>query len=142
MRSQVADRMLKAVDTNQDGKITEDELSKVVEARGNKQGPTAAEILKQLDQGNKGYITKQDLENGLAKADQEKPTQVAQPAMPGGGGAPPAGGSSSTSTTSFDPQDLNQDGKVTMQEMVQYALNLYAAQKEAQSGNQASPVYA
>jgi hypothetical protein len=83
--------VFKAVDTNQDGKITENELSKAIAARGSKQGPSASEIMKQLDQGNKGYITKQDLDAGLAKVDQ---TQKAQGTAPGvaGGSEAPAGG--------------------------------------------------
>ena len=151
MRSQAAARLLKAADANQDGKITEGELSKAMQAQGNKQGPSAAEIIKQLDQGNKGYITKQDLEAGLAKADQGKQIQGPPRGGPGRGGAPPAGagggsssaGSSSSASTptSYDPEDLNQDGTVTLQEKTQYALKLYAAQKEAQPHTQAS-VYA
>jgi Ca2+-binding EF-hand superfamily protein len=140
MRSQAADRILKKVDANQDGKITLDELGKVLEAGGNQQGPSAAELLKQLDQGNKGYVTKQDIENGLAKAEQNKPAQGQQRMRPGGGGgSPPTDDSTSTSTAySFDPQDLNQDGVVTMREKIQYVLNLYAAQQEAGSSVQAS----
>lgn len=140
VRSQVAARMIKAVDTNQDGKITEDELSKALAARGNQQGPSASEIIKQLDQGNKGYITEQDLEAGLAKADQSKPAQGPPRGGPGGGEAPPpTGGSSGTSTTtSYDPADLNQDGVVTTEERMQYALSLYIPQKETPTGQQVS----
>jgi hypothetical protein len=126
-RSLAADRILKAVDTNQDGKITEDELSKAMVAQGNKQGPSAAELFKQLDQGNKGYITKQDLEDGLAKADQAKQPKAPPAGGGGGGGAPPAAGGTST-TTSYDPADLNQDGVVTAQERMEYAQKAYAAQ--------------
>jgi hypothetical protein len=133
-----ADQIFKAVDTNQDGKITEEELSNAVEAQGNKQGPSAAELFKQLDQGNKGYITKQDLEDGLARADQ---SQAPPAGGAGGGGAPPAGGGGGgSSTTSYDPADLNQDGVVTMQERMEYAQKVYAAQ-EAPTSRQAS-VYA
>ena len=159
MRSLAADRLLKAVDTNQDGKITQDELSKAVDSRGGQQGPTTAELFKQLDQGNKGYITKQDLEDGLAKADQRSPPAGPPPGMSGGGGPPPAGadggggaaapaGSSSSAssgastTTTYDPADLNQDGIVTMQERLQYAAKLYAAQEQAPSSSKQASVYA
>ena len=158
MRSQAADRLLKAVDTNQDGKITADELSTAMGAQGDVQSSSTSEIFKQLDQGNKGYITKQDLEDGLAKAQQGQETQSQQTQAPqsatppgggaaaagGGGGSAPTAGSSSTSastTTSYDPADLNQDGTVTMQERTQYALKLYEAQKETSSSGRAS-VYA
>jgi hypothetical protein len=143
MRTQVAERMLKAVDANQDGKITEDELSKAIQAQGNKKGPSAAEIIKQLDQGNKGYLTEQDLEAGLAKADQAKQSQGPPRGGAGkaGGGEAPSAGGGTSAATSYDPADLNQDGVVTMQERVQYALQQYAAQKEAQPSNQLS-IYA
>jgi hypothetical protein len=114
-----------------------------MQAQGNNQGPSASEIIKQLDQGNKGYISKQDLEAGLARVDQGKQPQGPPKGGPGGGGGSPSTGSSSgtSTTTSHDPEDLNQDGTVTMEEKIQYAQKLYAAQKEAQSGNQVS-VYA
>ena len=150
MRSQLAEKLFKTADANQDGKVTADELSNVMQAKGNKQGPSASEIIKQLDQGNKGYITEQDLEAALAKLDQGKQLQGPPKGGPGEAGAPPAGGggssskgssSSTVTTTSYDPEDLNQDGTVTMQEKLQYAAKLYAAQKETPVGNQAA-VYA
>jgi hypothetical protein len=148
-RSKVADRILKEVDGNQDGKITRDELSAALDARGVKQSSSVSEFFKQLDQGDKGYITKQDIENGLESVAQSAPAQAQPAARPGGGGggAPPAGGggtgdsSSASTASSYDPQDLNQDGVVTMQEQLQYVLNLYTAQTEAGSSSQAS-VYA
>ena len=146
MRSQAAERMLKAVDTNQDGKITENELSKAIAAGGSKKGPSASEIMKQLDQGNKGYITEKDLEAGLAKIDMGTKAQGPAPGGAGGGEAPAggegamaAGGASGASaSTSYDPADLNQDGVVTLQEGIQYAMTHYVAPKESQSGNQIS----
>lgn len=131
LRAQAADRMLKRVDSNQDGKITEDELSRALEASGNKQTASVSELFKQLDQGGKGYITKQDIEDGLAREEQAKAAQAQQPAKLGRGGAPAAGGAGTS--YSYDPADLNQDGVVTTQERIQYILNLYAAQKEVES---------
>jgi hypothetical protein len=140
--SKLADRILKEVDGDQDGKITQDELSAALDARGVKQSSSASEFFKQLDQGDKGYITKQDIENGLESVAQSAPAQGQPAARPGG--APPAGGggtgdsSSASTASSYDPQDLNQDGVVTMQEKLQYVLNLYTAQTEAGSSSQAS----
>jgi len=133
--SQAADRLFKAVDTNHDGKITEDELSQAMQAQGGQQGASAAELFKQLDQGGKGYITKQDLEAALAKADQAQSARGRAPKVRGGG-AEEGGGTSLIQ--SYDPEDLNQDGRVTMQEWVQYALQVYEAQKDAQAGQQTS----
>jgi Ca2+-binding EF-hand superfamily protein len=140
-RSVEADKILKAVDTNQDGKITEDELSKAMAAQGSKQGSSAAELFKQLDQGSKGYITKQDLEDGLAKTDQAKApsTSGSGGGGGGGGGSSSAGGATST-TTSYDPADLNQDGVVSAQERIEYAQKAYTAQHATTS--QQSTVYA
>jgi hypothetical protein len=165
MRSQAADRLLKAVDTNKDGKITEDELSTAMGAQGSKkQGASAAELFKQLDTGSKGYITRQDLEAGLAKAAQSTQTQASSTSTPssstastaagasgassGGGGG--AGSTSATpspgaavTTPTFDPEDLNQDGTVTMQEKLQYTAQLYAAQQELQgTSSKQNPIYA
>ncbi len=114
-RSQVADRIFKQADGNQEGKITEDELTAAMESRGDPKTAAAA-IFKQLDQGNKEYLTRQDLEAALEQ----------KPASPGGTAA-----SGVASTAIYDPQDLNQDGQVTSQENLQYAANLYAQQKEA-----------
>jgi len=142
MKAKEADRILQRVDTNQDGKVTEDELSKAVQANGNKQGVSAAELFKQLDQGGKGYITRQDLEEGLAKAEPGTASLGQAPsgrAGRGGGGDGDAAGGAST-TTAFDPEDLNEDGKVTNQERIQYMLKVYAAQKEA-GASQAGGVY-
>ena len=135
--SQAADRIFKAVDTNHDGKITEDELSQAMQAQGGQQGASAAELFKQLDQGGKGYITKQDLEAALATTDQAQSAQKQAPKVRGGGGGGEGGGAASL-IQSYDPEDLNYDGRVTMQERVQYALQVYEAQKEAQAGQQTS----
>ena len=134
MRSQKADQILKQADSNQDGKITEDELSKALGADANQPSSNVSDFFKQLDQGNKGYITKQDIENGLAKAEQGS-AQGQQPAKGGGGGVRGGGGGGggegASATASYDPEDLNQDGTVTAAERIQYMLNLYAAQKDA-----------
>ena len=141
-RSKVADRILKEIDGNQDGKVTRDELSAALDARGVKQSSSASQFFKQLDQGDKGYLTKQDIENGLESVARSAPARAQAASRPGGGGGGGTGDSSSASTTSsYDPRDLNQDGVVTMQEQLQYVLNLYNAQIEAGSSSQAS-VYA
>jgi hypothetical protein len=137
-RSKVADPILKEVDGNQDGKITQDELSAALDARGVKQSSSASEFFMQLDQGCKGYITKQDIENGVESVAQRAPAQAER--LPAGNGGT-KGSSSTGSTSSYDPRDLNQDGEATMQEQLQYVLNLYTVQTEAGSSSEAS-VYA
>jgi hypothetical protein len=133
-RSLAAERILKAADANNDRIITEDELAKALGDQPNRKGPTAAELFKQLDQGSKGYITKQDLEDGLARAEQA-PMPQGSPAGAGRGGG---GGGAASAVTSYDAEDLNQDGRVTMEERAQYAAKVYAARHEAASSPQAS----
>jgi Ca2+-binding EF-hand superfamily protein len=135
-RSLAAQQMFQSADSNSDGKITEDELTRSMAARGNNEGPGAAELFKQLDQGSKGYLTQRDVEAGLEKLGQSQPAQDVPRSGP-----PEGGGGASAAATTFDAEDLNQDGRVTMQEKVQYALKIYLAQKEAESVHGAS-VYA
>jgi hypothetical protein len=135
-RSRIAERIFKAADSNQDGKITEDELSSAMAAQGGKQGPSAADLFKQLDQGNKGYITRQDVEDGLAKAGQSKAAANGKTSRNEGGGGPHGGGGASAAKV-YDPADLNQDGVVTMRERMTYAQQAYTA-KESQTSGQAA----
>ncbi|QOY89956.1 EF-hand domain-containing protein [Paludibaculum fermentans] len=140
--------MFEKVDVNRDGKITKDELSNSIESDSSASSKklSADQIFQVLDSGGKGYITKQDAADGLEKMAQK---------MEQGGGAPPAdggkqgsggsgsGGGSSSSTTSsssssevYDPKDTNQDGKVSMQEEVAYALSQYTKAEKLQTAPQ------
>lgn len=142
IRSQMADRMMKAVDTDQNGKITEGELTTAIEASGRRQGLTSSELFQQLDQGGKGYITREDIQSGLERTAPNQSSAVPPPPVQGGGprgggGAPPARESESTTSSStyfYDPEDLNQDGTVSSQEQMQYLLDQYTVQsREAPS---------
>jgi Ca2+-binding EF-hand superfamily protein len=66
-QSQIVDRIFKKVDSNQDGKITRDELAQALRTSSGGQGPSVDDIFAVLDTGNKGYITKQDAADGLDK---------------------------------------------------------------------------
>ena len=126
-RTQAADQIMKRADANRDGKITEAELGNAIEAAGGKQSSSVKEIFNLLDQGGKGYLTKQDLEDGLSKAAQSQPTQGKAAGASGGGPARGGGGAAgASSTATADPEDLNQDGTVTQQEKIQYLLTHYA----------------
>ncbi len=140
-RSQAADQIMKKADANRDGKITEAELGNAIDAAGGKQSSSVKEIFNLLDQGGKGYLTKQDLEDGLSKATQSQPTQGKAAGASGGGPAGGVGGAAAASgTATADPEDLNQDGTVTQQEKIQYVLTHYAKAASASSASSAKAV--
>jgi hypothetical protein len=79
-----------------------------------------------------------------ASANKSAPSAPAKtggtPPPSGGGGAKPAGASSTSSTSSstssnkiYDKRDLNQDGTVTYEEMMQYALQHSSEESQDQS---------
>lgn len=139
-RSRAADRLFQKIDANRDGRITQDELSRAMGASG-KQGAGAAVAFQQLDQGGKGYISRQDLEDGMAKADQATQAQAQQKGVARAGKGEGGGGGGAPVVASPDPEDLNQDGRVTMQEKLQYAEQRYAARQQARTGNQVSAYF-
>lgn len=142
IRSQESARLFQKVDANQNGRITADEFTQAAEAHAKQtsgqsgaQLPNPAELFKQLDQGNKGYLTQQDLETGLAQANRNRPADsppperaaaptANSPSDPGSDDLSTTGTSSSIAGTK--PEDLNQDGNVTLQEKIRYVLNQYA----------------
>ena len=145
-RSQAVDRFFKKADANRDGKITKDELTQVlesdtVETGSGDQGPSVDQIFKSLDSGNKGYITRQDVADGLDQLAPQTPPGDAAAAAGGGGsgrgGARGAGGGGGGAVTvAYDPRDTNQDGKVSMQEDLDYALKQYTMKTDSMQQSQ------
>lgn len=128
---QKADQILKAADSNNDAQLTTDEFTEAAVASG-ASASAAAELFNQLDQGGKGYLTKQDLATGLAQAGSTDGLAATQQPVQAAGAAGAGGGGGGTAV-SYDPADLNFDGTVTAAERVQYALKQYEKQKEAAS---------
>jgi EF-hand domain pair/EF hand len=141
------DQLFKKVDANHDGKITKDELTRALESdsvnlgSGDPQSKVDA-IFNLLDPGGKGYITKQDATEGLEKLAQrapggsESPEGAHRPAHHHGGGG--GGGGTTVTGLDVDPADTNQDGEVSMQEELAYALKQY--QQQADSNTQPQSV--
>lgn len=130
-QSKVVDKMFEKADTDQDGRITKDELSKSLESSGSQVGGTdrkirVDEVFQMLDTGGKGYITKQDVAEGLDKLAQAAAESTDK--ATGGGGGGKGGGAAAASgstTTEYDPRDTNQDGTVSLQEQMAYDLKQY-----------------
>jgi Ca2+-binding EF-hand superfamily protein len=109
--------MFKRLDTDGDGKITEKELKSGIPENG--KGPSAAEILKQIDTNKDGSIDKG--ENDAFMTKMEKSGRPPKPPRGGGPkGPPPSGGAASSNTAAqiFDELDTNKDGKVSMTELL------------------------
>ena len=130
--------------------------------------PSADEILKKLDGNGDGKVTKQEMSDSINKLVNELNSQLnssqsgAKSAAQSAGGSPPAGGpppgaasggsasangssasssatSSSSSSKTYDPADTNQDGKVSMQEQIAYAIS-QAAKPSSKSSSETQNV--
>jgi Ca2+-binding EF-hand superfamily protein len=145
------DRLFKRADTNRDGKITKSELTQALESdsvnlgTGEDQKAKVDAIFNLLDPGGKGYITKQDATDGLEKLAQmqaDRSAAATPPARHGGGGGDGGGGGTTVTAVDMDPADTNQDGKVSMQEEMTYALKQYQQQVDWSAQQAQSPTYA
>lgn len=142
---QMQEKMFKQFDLNGDGKITKEEMNKVVQSDGTQKGPSVDEVFKNMDTDSDGAISKLEADASLAKlAQQMQGKDGAQ-----GKGAPPSGGngdmpqagagksgasesaqsssvsiinSSSSSNKVYDKKDTNKDGKVSFKEEQDYAM--------------------
>ena len=130
-RPRAVDQIFQKIDADRDGKITKTELTQYfesdsVETGSSGQTPSVEAVFNALDTGDKGYITKQDVANGMAQA----------PPKPPGGEGPEAGGAGGgaggTTSLEDDPRDTNQDGTVSMQEEIAYAIQHYQAKDSTQ----------
>ena len=68
---QMQEKMFKQADLNGDGKITKEEMNKVVQSEGTQKGPSVDEVFKNLDTDNDGAISKLESDAGLAKLAQQ-----------------------------------------------------------------------
>lgn len=135
------DQLFKKADGNRDGKITKEELSQAFQSDNVKEGSAdqtakVNAIFDLLDQGGKGYITKEDATAGLEKLAQAQPGGAEPPAHKAHGGGGGGGGDGDTATAAVvnpDPADTNQDGKVSMQEELTYVLAQYQKSEAAHS---------
>jgi Ca2+-binding EF-hand superfamily protein len=118
--------MFAKLDANGDGKVDTLELSAVTSK--NSKGPDAAALMKQIDTNGDGSIS--ETENDTFLTVMENPMKGnakgamgaaagGRPPGPPPGGAPGGASSTAASTTKvFDKFDTNQDGKVSMEELM------------------------
>ena len=67
------DEMFKKADANNDGSISKDELTQVVQAKDNKNGPSADDVMTKMDTNKDGSISRLESDAGIAKVAQEAP---------------------------------------------------------------------
>ena len=128
--SSIANRMMKDLDADGDGKITKDEFVAGLQAKG-LSAEDAAKHFDEIDSAKTGSIGKSDIEAAVKDGRMKPPPRGAPPAgAKGGGSAGSAGGSASKS---YDKEDLNKDGTVTTAERLIYDMRKAAAQ-EANGG--------
>jgi Ca2+-binding EF-hand superfamily protein len=129
------DQFFKKVDSDGNEKITKSELTQALEADsvdlGSSTETAVDAVFSLFDAGNKGYITEQNMEDGLKKLESASTDETSatgesegasRPAGGGGGG----GGGGAAAATSYDPADTNQDGVVSMQERLAYMVKQYS----------------
>jgi hypothetical protein len=138
---QMQEKMFKQFDLNGDGKITKEEMNKVVQSDGTQKGPSVDEVFKNLDTDNDGAISKLESDAGLAKlaqqmqgkdGAQDKGPPPTSGSVEGGGKAGASESaqsssvsiinSSSSSNKVYDKKDANKDGKVSFKEEQDYAM--------------------
>ena len=146
--SKMVDDLFSKLDTTGKGYLTKSDLqSASTQLSGsdssNSSGSTSSsanvdELFKKLDANGDGNITKDELASGLK--------QLA-------GGTPPSGSGNANSTSStngtsstqssstsktYDPADTNQDGTVSAQERIAYALKQLASQLQSSASSTSS----
>jgi hypothetical protein len=162
MADRMADRMLKDLDTDGDGKISKSELLKASQAAASSSSSGSSSssstdsasldaLFTALDSDGDGSVSKAELSAFVEKTAPKEPPSGAPPAggPPPGGPPPPMSGtdsassssstdaSGSTSATSTsatnDPADTDNDGTVSAQERMVYAYKQLMAALQSMS---------
>lgn len=163
--SKMVDDLFSKLDTTGKGYLTKSDLqSALTQLPGsdssNSTGSTSSsanvdELFKKLDANGDGKITKDELTSGLkqladAFGSQNVTSGGGKAGAPAAGGTPPSRSGNATSTSStnstsstqsssaaktYDPADTNQDGKVSEQERIAYALKQLASQLHASASS-------
>ena len=129
-----AAKMVKELDTNQDGSIDKKEFVTGLTAKG-VPAEDAAKQFDAIDTQKAGSISKTDIASAIQSGALTPPPR-GRPAGDGdgerGGGKPAGGAGGAAASKTYDPADTNQDGKVSEQEALVYS------QKQAQQKVQAT----
>lgn len=134
--SKMAGRMMKDMDTNQDGKVTKDEFVAVLKEKGFSEDDAGSQF-DAVDTQKTGEITQTDIESAIRGGKIGPARSGGNPPPAGAGGPPPAGGGpggagaagkssesqSDNTTKTYDPADTNKDGTVSAQELIAYELS-------------------
>ena len=140
--AKMVDNLFSKLDTTNKGYLEKSDLqSALSQPSGSDSGPANIdEIFKRLDSNGDGKLTKSEMTSGTAQAGNvggTPPTGGMPP--PGAAGANAASVTSSTdassSTKAYEPADANQDGKVSEQERMAFAL----AKQDKESPSRTSP---
>ena len=152
--SKMVDDLFSKLDTTGKGYLTKSDLqSAATQSSGsdssNSSGSTSSstnvdELFKKLDTNGDGKITKEELTSGMKQlADALGPQNGTSGGGKAAGGTAPSGSGNANSTSStngtsstqssstsktYDPADTNQDGTVSAQERIAYALKQLASQ--------------
>jgi hypothetical protein len=136
--STMASALLKKLDTDSTGTISQAELEATLkDASGSDASSSAASLMKGLDSDSDGSISKQELTDGLQKLSDQFDAQFNASRTSHAGGPPPDGASgtsdsssssissaaassSTSSAGSYDAADINQDGSVSAEERQTY----------------------
>ena len=134
--SRFAAKMMKELDSNQDGSIDKNEFVTGLTAKG-VSAEDAAKQFDAIDTQKTGSISKADITTAIQSG-------ALKPLAPGrsggrgdgdgdrGGGKPSGAAGGAAASKTYDPADTNQDGKVSEQEALVYS------QKQAQQTVQAT----
>jgi len=132
MASTIAAKMVKGLDTNEDGSLDKNEFVTGLTAKGIS-ATDAAKQFDNIDTTKSGKVTQADIEADIKTSARKGGTP------PGGKGGPPPGGgpgggkasgsagqtggsSTTSSAKTYDKMDLNRDGTVTTEEALVYGL--------------------
>jgi hypothetical protein len=129
--------MFKKVNTSGDSGTEKSEYLKTARNNGQSVDADAGKVFAQVESGRESGTDQ--FENSAAQT--KAASKGARPAKPSG---PPPGGKTSTkssestssTTITYDVQDTNKDGTVSLQEKMQYILKLIEENKQAQSNSQ------
>ena len=120
-RSNHQAKMFAKVDTNGDGGVDQAELGTMLDKISQKTGTSlgdTAKVFASMDSDGNGSLSATELGEGMKSIMPSPPSTMAfaqahQGGPHGGGGGPQGAGGSSSASTTFDPLDTNQDGKVS-----------------------------
>ncbi len=133
--SQMASKMVTNFDTNKDGSIDKTEFVAGMKTRGVSQ-TDAEKLFATIDTKGSGKITQSDIEAAIKKTGGKGAPPAAMPSQHGGRPGGAGGVSQSSSSKTYDPRDTNKDGKVSIEEVIAYAL----AQAANATNQTATPV--